>query len=134
MENGKTYGDNDMSEDKKSFTELNQDICNTGVKFDHVYRHWKGTLYRVVNIVIDCNTNEPIIVYNDISQYAIGQAAPLFARKVSEWNEVIDDNGTRRFEAVRAVSLMLTEKELQTLKEKVVDDGLDRMSSLLGGI
>lgn len=120
--------------DKRSYAELNQDICNTGIHFDHVYRHWKGDLYRVTNIVIDCNTNEPVIIYSHMKQEAIAEAAPLFCRRVSEWNEVVDDKGTRRFEPVRAVNLMLTEKEYQELKGKEVDNGLDRMSILLGGV
>jgi len=60
-----------------------------------IYRHYKGNMYKVLNIATHSETLEKMVVYQDIS-------APekIWARPLSMWDEEVFINGTKvkRFE------------------------------------
>ncbi len=59
------------------------------------YRHYKGNEYEVVGIAKHSETLEPMVVYR-----ALYGEMGLWVRPAQMWNEVIDDNGTKRFERI----------------------------------
>lgn len=56
-----------------------------------IYRHYKGGLYDVLDIVIHTETNEEMVVYEDVK-------GKRYVRPLSMWNEEV--NGKPRFEYV----------------------------------
>jgi hypothetical protein len=99
---------------KKTIGELVEDICNTGIQYDEIYKHYKGKFYRVDDIVIDCNSNEPLVIYKEMINVGgkmIEASNPIsFCRRATEWNEIVD--GHRRFSLMVPVVEYLTEDEL----------------------
>lgn len=55
------------------------------------YRHFKGGLYRVVNIALD-SSDAWVVVYEPLYE---NPAAALFVRPVLEWNEEVEREGAR---------------------------------------
>lgn len=59
------------------------------------YRHYKGNEYEVIGIARHSETLEPMVVYKAL--YGEGD---IWVRPAKMWNEIVDDNGTLRFEKV----------------------------------
>ncbi|MBR1437851.1 MAG: DUF1653 domain-containing protein [Synergistaceae bacterium] len=56
-----------------------------------IFRHFKGNLYEVLAIAKDTETEEPIVIYQDINKHGT-----IWARPASMWfDEVIE--GVKRF-------------------------------------
>jgi hypothetical protein len=64
-------------------------------KAGEVYRHYKGNLYRVVNMALS-SADEWIVVYEAMYE---APAAALFTRPLAEWGEVVEwqGNNVERF-------------------------------------
>ncbi len=59
-----------------------------------IFRHFKGTLYEVLIIAKDTETEEPVVIYQDVQKRGI-----IWARPASMWfDEVLE--GVKRFERV----------------------------------
>jgi len=56
-----------------------------------IYRHYKGGLYDVLDIVIHTETSEEMVLYEDVK-------GKRYVRPLSMWNEEV--NGKPRFEYV----------------------------------
>lgn len=56
-----------------------------------IYRHYKGGLYDVLDIVIHTETSEEMVLYEDVKR-------KRYVRPLSMWNEKV--NGKSRFEYV----------------------------------
>lgn len=91
---------------KKSVSELLEMIDNCGVRKGQHWRHYKGDVYEVKNIVVDCNTNEPVVVYwlEGVLHYI------EFCRSLDEWNSTTED-GEPRFVQVRKREVFFTDEE-----------------------
>ncbi|MEG1565359.1 MAG: DUF1653 domain-containing protein [Bacilli bacterium] len=61
---------------------------------DHIYRHFKGNLYKVVCIANNTETEELSVVYKGLVD------GRIWVRPYSMWNEIIDEKGTKRFTEV----------------------------------
>lgn len=59
-----------------------------------IFRHFKGNLYEVLAIAQHSETNEPMVIYQDIEKRGI-----IWARPASMWFDEIEA-GVRRFEGV----------------------------------
>ncbi len=57
-----------------------------------IFRHYKGNLYEVLAIAKDTETEEPIVIYQDIEKRGI-----IWARPASMWFDDVGV-GVRRFE------------------------------------
>ncbi len=56
------------------------------------YRHFKGNLYKVIGFAKHSETLEDMVVYQPL------KTGVTWVRPLKMWNEVVDDNGTHRFE------------------------------------
>lgn len=80
---------------KLNQSELLESIEPVEAMVGQTYVHYKGDIYRVTGVSIDCNTSEPRVHY-----CKIGMDRITFSRPYSEWNQMVDDK-TARFERVR---------------------------------
>ena len=55
------------------------------------YRHFKGNLYKVVDIASHSETLEKMVVYKPL------KTGDTWVRPLSMWDEIVDDKGTKRF-------------------------------------
>ena len=62
--------------------------ARTIVKLGKVYRHYKGGLYRVVDIVLCEKTLEPMVVYQDIINMNL-----TWVRNFDDFRINVSDNG-----------------------------------------
>lgn len=53
-----------------------------------LYRHYKGKLYKVLNVALEESSLKVVVVYQ--AQYG---ANIIFTRSVSEWNEEVEQAG-----------------------------------------
>ena len=101
---------------KKSIEELSNMLttCNE-VQVGQTWRHYKGGYYKVVDKVIDCNTNEILITYDytDYDDYSF--TTIRFCRPLSEWLSQTED-GLPRFSRVKKFELYLTDEEYKNIK------------------
>ena len=56
-----------------------------------IYRHYKGTLYKIIAFAKHSETVEDMIVYQSV------KTGETWVRPQNMWNEVIDEKGTLRF-------------------------------------
>lgn len=96
---------------KKSMRELVDSIDKSGVRVGQYWRHYMGTVYEVKDVVIDCNTNEVVVVYWPDD----GELYVKFCRSLSEWLSETED-GQPRFSRVRKRELFLTDDEYYAIK------------------
>lgn len=61
------------------------------IKAGKTYRHFKGNLYKIVTFAKHSETEEDMIVYENLAK------GDIWVRPKSMWNEIIDDKGTLRF-------------------------------------
>lgn len=61
-----------------------------------IWRHWKGTAYRVLGMALDAETTEPVVLYRD----AENDLAPVWVRPLSEWHHPVTAS-KKRFELLR---------------------------------
>lgn len=61
-----------------------------------IWRHWKGTAYRVLGMALDAETEEMLVLYRD----AENELAPIWARPLSEWHHHVTAS-KRRFELLK---------------------------------
>lgn len=61
-----------------------------------IWRHWKGTAYRVLGIAFDAETTDKLVLYRD----AENELAPIWARPVEEWDQQVSAS-KRRFERLK---------------------------------
>ena len=57
-----------------------------------IFRHFKGNMYEVLAIAKDTETEEPVVIYQDIKKRGI-----IWARPASMWFDEVEV-GVRRFE------------------------------------
>ena len=55
------------------------------------YRHYKGNIYKILCLANHSETNEKMIVYQNVDK------KDIWTRPYKMWNETIDDKGTLRF-------------------------------------
>ncbi len=60
-------------------------------EFNRLYKHYKGTTYRVLCMAKDSETLEEIVVYQNPENFEI------WVRPQSMWEDIVDDKGTKRF-------------------------------------
>lgn len=65
------------------------------IKTGQIYRHYKGNLYKVINIATHTETLEEMVIYRRVK----GDTS-IWARPMSMWNEIV--NGVPRFKLVEA--------------------------------
>lgn len=60
-----------------------------------VYRHYKGNLYKVINLGRHSETEETMVIYKPLDDIK----GDIWIRPASMWNEQVDHNGevVRRF-------------------------------------
>jgi hypothetical protein len=122
---------------KKSISELNEMTLKCPVQPGELWRHYKGRLYKVLQLVIDCNTNEVVVIYEFMDD---DFNITTFCRPLSEWTDEVAP-GVLRFARVKHRSLLLTDAEYNQLrteqkinKKEDANEGLGRMRKLLGRI
>ena len=59
------------------------------------YRHFKGNLYKVVDIANHSERLEKMVVYKPL------KTGDTWVRPLSMWDEIVDDKGTKRFTEVK---------------------------------
>ncbi len=64
------------------------------VELNKRYKHFKGTEYVPLFFAKDSETLENLVIYQNPENYEI------WARPEKMWDDVIDDNGTKRFTLV----------------------------------
>lgn len=95
---------------EKSVTES---ISNHGLYTNSVWKHYKGELYKVLNLSVDCNTNELLVNYileNTSFSSETYLNSVIFTRNILEWFELIDDNP--RFTRVKEYKVYMTKEEI----------------------
>lgn len=117
---------------KKTRNELINLMSNAITRPDSLWRHNKtGKLYKIVDNVIDCNTNEIIVTYTLVDPMPFGSSLYgfIFARTLAEWLEEV--NGKPRFERVSGVTLYMTAAEAAasaTLQTGIIESMLNEMA------
>lgn len=124
---------------KKMYCELFNMLKTSPVRVGQLWRHYKGDIYKIEDLLVDCNTNEITLAYT----YAdpIKASTIKFSRPMSEWLEEVEP-GIQRFSKVCYRSLPLTEREFEMVqpligknyKEEKANERLGRMRKLLGRI
>ena len=123
---------------KKTPEALREMIETCPIRAPQTWRHYKGGLYRVEELLIDCNTNEIIIGYTSLD-WESGLESFRFTRPLSEWFDEVEP-GIQRFSRVRNVSVYVTEDEYKTIqtitknKKESADEGLGRMRKLFSRV
>lgn len=81
-----------------------------------LWRHYKGDIYEVTGLSIDCNTNEVLVLYRrkfepfDLGAENWGMMGDItFTRPLREWLEVVD--GIQRFVRVGPYTCYMTANE-----------------------
>lgn len=97
---------------KKSIDDLERMIETCSVQIGQFWRHYKGGIYKVIDKVIDCNTNEVVIIYDysDLETFRVVR----FCRPLSEWLSTTEDNQPR-FSLVKKRELYLTDEEYKNI-------------------
>ena len=124
---------------KKMYCELIDMIGSSPVKVGQLWRHYKGDIYKIEDLLVDCNTNEIILAYTYTDPYEASSIK--FSRPMSEWLEEVTP-GVQRFSKVRYRSLPLTDREFEMVqplignnyKEEKANERLGRMRKLLGRV
>lgn len=116
---------------KKTPEALREMIETSPIRPPQLWRHYKGGLYRVEELLIDSNTNEIIVAYTNLD-WESGLDSFRFTRPLSEWFDEVEP-GVQRFCRVRYRNVLMTDEEyamiptiIKTRKEKA-DEGLGRM-------
>lgn len=98
-----------MKKDRKALIDEMDKARLCRVTEESTWRHYKGTIYRVLELGFDCNTNEMVVIYQESNDnhtlYPI-----TFTRPYSEWHDEIEE-GIRRFEYVDARIIYMSDKE-----------------------
>ena len=68
--------------------------AKTKIPVHAVFRHFKGNLYEVLAIAQDTETEEPIVIYQNVNKRGI-----IWARPASMWFDEVNE-GVKRFEKV----------------------------------
>lgn len=55
----------------------------------YVYRHYQGNMYMVLHLATNVDTQESMVVYQDINTYKI------WVRSLKSWNEPTAEGGER---------------------------------------
>lgn len=55
------------------------------------YRHFKGNLYKVIDIANHSETLEKMVVYKPL------KTGDTWVRPLAMWDEIVDEKGTKRF-------------------------------------
>lgn len=63
-----------------------------------LYKHYKGNIYKVINIGTHTETLEQMVIYQDIIH-----PDKIWVRPASMWNEYVEINGktVKRFEEIK---------------------------------
>lgn len=112
---------------KKTYEQIFDMLGSSPIRVGQTWRHYKGTLYRVEDLLVDCDTNEIILAYTNADPW---EASTIkFARPLSEWLEEVEP-GIQRFCRVRSRTLMMTDDEFEIMetitknKKETPDEGL----------
>lgn len=70
------------------------------MKDELCFKHFKGGIYRVLNVAVHTETNENLVIYCPIDQ-----PDTIWARPLSMWNEEVKP-GVKRFERIKTVTLI----------------------------
>ncbi len=98
---------------KKTFEELERLVIDCPVQIGQSWRHYKGGIYKVVDKVIDCNTNEVVLTYDYTEPNTF--MTIRFCRPLAEWLSTTED-GQPRFSLVKKRELYLTDEEYKQVK------------------
>ncbi len=122
---------------KKTYEQIFDMLGSSPIRVGQTWRHYKGTLYKVEDLLVDCDTNEIILAYTNADPW---EASTIkFARPLSEWLEEVEP-GIQRFCRVRPHTLMMTDDEFKIMetitknKKEDTDEGLGRVRKLLDRI
>ncbi len=61
------------------------------IELNKLYKHYKGTVYRTIFFAKDSETGKDVVIYQNPENFQI------WVRPIDMWEEVVDDNGTKRF-------------------------------------
>ncbi len=61
------------------------------IEVGKIYKHYKGNIYKIIALAKHSETNEDMIVYQNVEK------GDIWTRPKTMWNEVIDDKDTLRF-------------------------------------
>jgi hypothetical protein len=118
---------------KKSIEELQEMIDSSPVKPSQTWRHYKGSVYKIEELLVDCNTNEIMVAY---TCYDWNNLTPFkFTRPLSEWFDEVEP-GVQRFCRVRNRNVLMTDEEFAMIptitknRKEEADEGLDGMRKL----
>lgn len=100
-----------MKKSKEELRALIRDAYDRGLVNESAWRHYKGETYVVLDVVIDCNTNEVMVVY-----YHERDEHVLFTRPLEEWLEETEHG--LRFERVFEYLVSATPSEMSTFAGK----------------
>jgi len=64
------------------------------IEIGHIYKHYKGNIYKIINFAKHSETCEDMIVYQSL------KTGDIWVRPKNMWNETIDDKGTIRFSLI----------------------------------
>lgn len=124
---------------KKTYEQLFDMLGESPVKVGQIWRHYKGSIYKVEDLLVDCNTNEITVVYTSADPWEVSSVK--FSRLITEWLEEAEP-GIQRFSRVRTYSFLLTQREFEMVqpligknyKEEKANERLGRMRKLLDRI
>jgi hypothetical protein len=119
---------------KKTGEQLREMMQTSPVRAGQRWRHYKGDVYLIEELLIDCNTNEIIVSYInnhwDTPVYGI-----KFTRPLAEWFDEVEPD-IQRFCRVQFRNILATDSEFEMMqiltknKKEQVDEGLGRMREL----
>ena len=61
------------------------------IEIGKTYKHFKGNVYKIINIAKCSETQKELIIYQSQS------TGDVWARPKEMWNEIVDDKNTLRF-------------------------------------
>lgn len=61
------------------------------IEVGKIYRHYKGNLYKIIALAKHSETEEDMVVYQNIEK------GDIWTRPRAMWNEVVDNKNTLRF-------------------------------------
>lgn len=68
------------------------------VKINGLYKHYKGNVYKVLNVAQHTETFETLVIYQDVDNND-----KIWARPISMWNDdvLVNDKFVKRFSLIK---------------------------------
>lgn len=64
------------------------------MKAGEIYKHYKGNKYQIIALAKHSETCEDMVVYQNVEH------KDIWVRPKNMWNDIVDDNGTKRFSLI----------------------------------